>query len=152
MNKYQKKIQDALEYIDKNGTIKIIELAVANWITPNFDGVVFFDTVEKQIVGDSWTTSTVLNPNSNLIEIFRIDGNWVSNGNWESQDIVTENEQEELEKRYGADWDFLSAAQLESIDIEFSERIIDYLINYKAGAEIVDVLKQKIKDLKNSEY
>ena len=150
MNKHQKEIQDAINYIDENGTIEILELAVANCITPNFDGVVFFDTVEKQIVGDSWTTSTVLNPDSNLIEIFRIDGNWISNGNWESQDIVTEEEQEELEKRYGADWDFLDSTQLESIDVDFSERLIDYLIHTEAGFEIIEELRQEIKDLKNN--
>jgi len=132
-------LKKAIAKIEQEGIDEIIKLAVENFV-PGRNSIVFYDAQENEFTGQTWTSGTYLSPNSDLIEVYRLDGNILANTSWEVGDIVSEEEYEELKKAIAKEkrlideeeiedaTDFLDPWQLALIDIDFTERFQIYLL------------------------
>jgi len=112
-----------------SGAIRdILKIAVENCIVPNFDGVVLLNTKTGELSGDSWTSSTFVGGDHGVDEIYRLKGNWIANSCMEYDDLLTDDEWEELQKKYGEDEAcFENRKQVESIGVNFLDRITDFI-------------------------
>ena len=134
-------IEKAIEKIEENGIEEIVKLAVDGY-TEGYNSIIFYDPDGNTYESETWTSETYLNPESRLVEVYRIDGNWIGNKSWEINDILTDEEYEELKKavakkenladEYDIEYttDFLNADQLLLINISLKDRLFDYCMYF----------------------
>jgi len=141
-------MEKLIKKIESDGIGEIIKIAVNNYVE-GYNSIVLYDPDDDTFSGETWTSGTYLNPESRLIEVFRLKGNWIGNNSWETNDILTDEEYEELKKavaekegitdedeiEYSAD--FLDQEKLQMIGIELGDRLVEYL-------EFDDTLRDRI--------
>ena len=141
-------MEKLIKKIESDGIGEIIKIAVNNYVE-GYNSIVLYDPDDDTFSGETWTSGTYLNPESRLIEVFRLDGNWIGNNSWDVNDILTDEEYEELKKavaekegitdedeiEYSAD--FLDQEKLQMIGIELGDRLVEYL-------EFDDTLRDRI--------
>jgi len=132
-----KNLKKAIAKIEEDGIEKIIELA-SETICSGWDTVVHYDPVDDCYSAVLWGSGTYLNSGSRLIEVFRVNGNFISNNSWEIGDIVSEDEYLELRAAVAKDQqltdeddidyvvDFCNPDQLNLIGIDFCERLEEH--------------------------
>ena len=141
-------MEKLIKKIESDGIGEIIKIAVNNYVE-GYNSIVLYDPDDDTFSGETWTSGTYLNPESRLIEVFRLHGNWIGNNSWDVNDILTDEEYEELKKavaekegitdedeiEYSAD--FLDQEKLQMIGIELGDRLVEYL-------EFDDTLRDRI--------
>ena len=153
-----KNLKKAINKIEEDGIEEIIELAVKN-LCQGFDTVVHYDPQEYDYSVKIWSSNTYLNPESRLVEVYRVDGNFIGNSNLEVGDIIDEDEYKELciavakdknltdkeDIRYTVN--FLDDNQLGLINIDLTERLEIYFSwcqeNLHPDDQILGTLKRK---------
>ena len=122
-------IENLIKKIEKEGIAEIIELAV-NDFTEGFNSVVHYNPQNDEYSIETWTSSTCLNSESKLIEVYRLDGNWLVNASFEINDILDDDEYKELQEKIGdSDYPRLTdQKQLDLIDVDLKERLVQYLM------------------------
>jgi len=156
INQEKNDIFAAIKQIDQTGTDEIIEIAVTNSIS-GYNSIVFYDPQENNFSGKTWTSGTYLNPESRLIEVYRLQSNWISNNTWRVNDILSDEEykilyaavkkntgiQDESDLEYTVD--FLDPDQLSLININLNERLSEYLIWCEVQMHQDDTIIERLK-------
>jgi hypothetical protein len=122
-------IENLIKKIEAEGVEEIIRLAVNDY-TEGFDSVVHYNPTTGEYSIETWTSSTRLNPESKLIEVYRLDGNWLVNTEFEINNILENDEYKELQEKIG-DSDYIKLTdqkQLDLIGVDLKERLIEYLM------------------------
>jgi len=150
--------EKAIRKIQEDGVGNIVELAVNNY-QEGSNSIVFYDPDTDDFTCVSWTKGMCLSNDSDLVEVYEIDGNFIGNNSWDVNDILDDDEYKEYKKKvaenegltdetdieYAAD--FLDAEKLqETIGVDFKERLVEYLLDAKNLKELI------IEDLRGSEY
>ena len=127
---YDRLMEENCEYLQDSEVLKelmmwrkseIVRFAYENWTEQTSSGVVFI------------TPNDELSANSeNAIFLYELKSNWLSQNCWNDHlMLVTDEEWEKLQEKYGEEADFTDRSQVESIGIDFDERCIDYLVSYE---------------------
>lgn len=120
--------RDIKEYILHNYKEEVIEMAYENWAPTTLDGIVYYNMDTEELEGQRWTSNTKPSPEYNVIEIYRLKGNWVNNNDWNNHnDLLTDEEYEKLEKKYEEIY-YYDKEQVQSIGVDYDERMKEYLV------------------------
>lgn len=114
-------------HILKEHAEEIVDLAYEN-IGGAFSGHVFVDPISGDLHAFTWTGNTTLSSESNLIFVYKLSANWVSNNAWELNDILSDEELKALHDKFERDADFLDKKQLAAIGIDLNKRLKEYLV------------------------
>ncbi|HQM83893.1 MAG TPA: hypothetical protein PLD55_04335 [bacterium] len=105
---------------------EVIQLAFDGWVENVADGVCEL-TKSGELESHCYTGGSY-NRDSN-IGLYRFDANWVSNGCWDKHDmLVSDEEWELLQEKFGEEADFTDEKQLASIGIDRSERLVEQVL------------------------
>ena len=107
---------------------EVLYLAYDNTACLNsgFSGVVYLDLETAEIFGKPMSTGQQLQ-DQDIVEIYRLENNWIGNNDWRVNDVLNDEEYKKLKDKYGEDADFLDREQLESINIDYDTRLLEYL-------------------------
>ena len=105
---------------------EVIQLAFDGWVENVADGSCEL-TEDGELESHCYTGGSY-NKNNN-IGLYRFDANWVSNGCWDHHTmLVSDEEWELLQEKFGEEADFTDEKQLASIGIDRSERLIEQVL------------------------
>ena len=131
MTREYKELIDALEGtgIDPD---EVIEKTVQNWVE-GFEAIAFLDPNANTVSYETWTSSTWLNPESGLIEIYRLNGNYLANAGYTLESWLS-SEELKLYRSYC----------IEELDYNEDEIEIDFDLFAKIGIDWQDRLAEII--------
>lgn len=133
---------NAIEILENN-FYEVVDLAVNEWVD-GWDSVVFYNPNTNEFESYCWSHNSYVGPDSDLIEVYRIEGNWLACGNWEVNDWLDDNEWEDLQEiKKGAC--FYSPADLDLIGVSFSSRMYDILSFSKD--EIIEDMRRSAESM-----
>lgn len=135
METYDNKYDQVREKINHDGIGDIVATAVDNF-SPGFDSIVFFDPETDEYKSRCWTKNTIHAGCHQLIEVYRIDGNWLSDNEFHDSDILDPDEITKL-RSIMPDADVVCQGHLGIIGVDLSERLYDYLMFHEPEDEIL---------------
>lgn len=147
-------IEKAIKKIETDGVDEIVKIAINNFIE-GYASIVYYDPDTDSFSGETCSSGRRLNPNpkSRLEEVYRLDRDWIVYNEWETSDILTDGEYEDLKKAVARDegltdeydieyaTDFLDSGQLALIGISLYERLEEYLHDCEMETRIIEELK-----------